>query len=65
MSTTLGDCIQWLINTGYWVRGIESIIRLETGWSFVHTTQVGFVSDEVLSMAIPEKTEEEWKAWGR
>lgn len=68
--TTLGDFLTWAKKNKWWFRGFEDIYRTETrtkggGWGFTHCTSTGFVSDEDINKEVPEKTAEEWDAWGR
>jgi len=69
-TTTLGDFLTWANKNNWWLRGFESIYRTETlakgrGWGFTHCTSMCFVSDEEINKEVPEKTAEEWEAWGR
>ena len=68
---TLGDFLEWAVKNKWWLRGFENIDRstegpqAKEGWIFVHTTHMGFVTDEQIRKEVPHKTEEEWRRWGR
>jgi hypothetical protein len=66
----LGDFLAWALKNKWWIRGFQSIIRTKNGygqdgWSFVWTTQCGFVTDDDIRKVIPNKTTKQWECWGR
>ena len=70
--TTIGDFLTWATRSDScytWIRGFESIRRVDNeiahGWGYTYCTMIGFVSDEDINKEVPEKTAEEWEAWGR